>query len=481
MELLGKPAHELHLLLKNKEISSEELTKATLAHIREKDKSLNAYVTLLSDEALSFAEKIDGWIRAGEDIPPLAGIPIAIKDNICMMDTKTTCASRFLRHFVSPYDATVVKKLREQGAVIIGKTNLDEFGMGSSNENSLFGVVKNPHNFDYVSGGSSGGSAAAVAANEAVVALGSDTGGSIRLPASFCGVVGLKPTYGRVSRYGLVAFASSLDQIGPLAKDVTDVALMLQAIAGLDQKDSTMAKAPLPNYLNALVGDGLRGINIGLPVEYFVEGLHPEVEKAIQGAVSLLVGLGARCDEINLAHTEYGIPTYYLIANAEASSNLARYDGVHYGRREKGAEDLLSLYCQSRSKGFGQEIKRRIMMGTYVLSAGYYEAYYLKAQKVRTLIRRDFERAFKKFDVLISATSPTPAFKLAEKMNDPLQMYLSDIFTVSASLAGLPAISIPCGKSKNRLPIGLQIIGKPYDEETVLQVAYAFEQEFKSQ
>jgi aspartyl-tRNA(Asn)/glutamyl-tRNA(Gln) amidotransferase subunit A len=405
----------------------------------------------------------------------LAGIPLAIKDVICTKGVRTTCASKMLESYEPPYDATVIRRLKAQEAVLLGKTNMDEFAMGSSTENSSFFRTRNPWALDHVPGGSSGGSAAAVAADLCAAALGSDTGGSIRQPASFCGIAGLKPTYGRVSRYGLVAFASSLDQIGPFAKDIHDCAMLLHAIAGHDPCDSTSANLPVPDYSSALTGD-VRGVRIGIPDDYFIEGMDPEVEAAIWTAIRTLKDLGATQEKVLLPHTPYAIATYYIVATAEASSNLGRYDGVRYGYRTTRPTDLLEMYQRSRREGFGPEVKRRIMLGTYALSAGYYDAYYLKAQKVRTLIRRDFERAFEQCDVIATPTSPTPPFKFGEKTEDPLQMYLSDIFTISVNLAGLPGISIPCGFTKAGLPIGLQLIGKPFDEATILKVAHAYEQ-----
>jgi len=396
-----------------------------------------------------------------------------------MVDQETTCGSHILEGFKAPYDATVIDKLKRSGAMLIGNTNMDEFAMGSSTENSFFGATRNPWGLDRVPGGSSGGSAAAVAADEAIWAIGSDTGGSIRQPASFCGVVGLKPTYGRVSRYGLIAFASSLDQIGPIAKDVTDCALLLNIIAGYDNLDSTSVDLPVPDYTKALKKD-VKGLKIGIPKEYFVEGLDPQVKDAVRAAVKVLEDKGARFEDVSLPHTEYGIATYYIIATSEASSNLARYDGVQYGIRELAQKvrksPLLDMYDETRDIGFGPEVKRRIMLGTYSLSSGYYDAYYLKGLKVRTLIKNDFDKLFKDFDALIGPTSPTTAFKIGDRVNDPLSMYLSDIYTVSANLSGIPALSVPCGFSKEKLPIGLQIMAKPFDEEMLFRIAYAYEQ-----
>lgn len=405
----------------------------------------------------------------------LEGIPVAIKDNICVKDEPTTCASKILEGFKPPYDATVTRKLKDAGAILIGKTNMDEFAFGSSCETSCYGPTRNPWDLNRIPGGSSGGSAACVAADETCLAIGSDTGGSIRQPASLCGVVGLKPTYGRVSRYGLIAFASSLDQIGPITKDVRDAAILLNVIAGYDEMDSTSVDMPVPDYTKSLVKD-VKSLRIGVPKEYFIKGIDKEVESGVKKAIDIFKSLGAEPKEISLPHTEYAISTYYIIAPAEASSNLARFDGVQYGPRGKNPKDLIDMYMKTRSKGFGDEAKRRILLGTYVLSTGYYEAYYLKAQKVRTKIKEDFEKAFKVCDCIVTPTSPTPAFKIGEKLEDPLSMYLSDIFTIPANLAGLPAISIPCGFSKEGLPLGLQIMGRPFDEETMLRAAYAFEQ-----
>lgn len=437
---------------------------------------MHAYISLDEEGALRKAEEVDARVARGEEVGVLAGVPVAVKDNICIKGMRTTCASKILENFVSPYDATVVEKLKAADAVFLGKTNLDEFAMGSSTENSYFGPTRNPHDPERVPGGSSGGSAAALAAGEAVLALGSDTGGSIRQPASFCGVVGLKPTYGRVSRYGLVAFASSLDQIGPMAKNVKDTALLLNVISGYDPKDSTSAPVEVPDFTKAL-DEGIEGIRIGLPREYFAEGLEDEVREKVLEAVDILEGEGAEVVEVSLPHTKYAIATYYIVAPAEASSNLARYDGVKYGFRADG-RDLYEMYCNTRSQGFGEEVKRRIMLGTYTLSAGYYEAYYLKALKVRTLIKQDFEEVFETCDLLATPTSPTVAFRLGEKVADPLTMYLSDVYTVSVNLAGLPGISVPCGSSDG-LPVGLQLIGRPFDEETLLRVAYVVERSLK--
>ncbi|MGB9859831.1 MAG: Asp-tRNA(Asn)/Glu-tRNA(Gln) amidotransferase subunit GatA [Moorellaceae bacterium] len=456
-----------------REISSVELTEAMLERIEQVEGRIKAFVTLTPEVALEQARAVDAARARGEELGPLAGIPMALKDNLCTAGIRTTCSSKMLENWVPPYDAFVVKKLKEAGAVLLGKLNMDEFAMGSSTENSRFFPTRNPWDLERVPGGSSGGAAAAVAAGEAFYSLGSDTGGSIRQPASFCGVVGLKPTYGRVSRFGLVAFASSLDQIGPLTRDVTDCALVLQAIAGHDPADSTSADLPVPDYLAALRPE-IKGLKVGVPREYFGSGMEPEVAAVVRRAIDRLADLGALCEEISLPHTEYALPAYYLVAPAEASSNLARYDGVAYGFRLPGT-DIVDMYMKTRREGFGPEVKRRIMLGTYALSAGYYDAYYLKALKVRTLIRRDFEEAFKRFDVLVTPTSPTVAFRLGEKVDDPLAMYLSDLCTIPVNMAGLPAISIPCGFSQG-LPVGLQLIAPPFEEERLLRVAYTLEQ-----
>ncbi len=474
MRLYDKPAHVLHDMLVNKEITSVELTQDVLSRIDEVEGDVEAYLTITRAEALAQAEAVDKKIAAGEKISFLEGIPGAIKDNICTKGIKTTCASKILEHFVPPYDATVMTKIKAENPVILGKVNMDEFAMGGSTENSAYHVTHNPWNLDCVPGGSSGGSAAAVAAGTAIWALGSDTGGSIRQPASFCGVVGMKPTYGRVSRYGLVAYASSLDQIGPLTRDVTDCAHLLNIIAGHDEMDSTSSAAEVPDYTKSLVED-VKGLKIGLPKEYFVEGMDPEVEQAVRTAIKKYEELGAEVVEISLPHTEYAISTYYLIAPAEAATNLERYDGVSYGERVDG-EDLVQMMTNTRDEKFGEEVKRRIMIGNYALSAGYYDAYYLKALKVRTLVQQDYTEAFKKVDVIMAPTAPTPAFKIGEMIADPLQMYLQDVCTVPLNLAGLPGISIPCGKSSKGLPIGLQIIGKPLAEETLIRTAYTYEQ-----
>jgi aspartyl-tRNA(Asn)/glutamyl-tRNA(Gln) amidotransferase subunit A len=479
MKLYELTAHELSGLIKKGEISSLEVTKSIFERIAKIEDKTNAFVTLMKEAALKEAGSIDAKRKKGEKLSPLAGVPIAIKDNMCIDGVRTTCSSKILENFKAPYDATVITKLKENDLVFIGKTNMDEFAMGSSTENSAFKITRNPWDLESIPGGSSGGSAAAVASNATVLALGSDTGGSIRQPASLCGVVGLKPTYGRVSRYGLVAFASSLDQIGPLTKDVTDSALLMNAISGYDAKDSTSCDYPVPDYTKTLRND-IKGIKIGIAREYFVKGMDEEVEKRVKEAIKLLEQAGAKVEEVTLPHTEYAVAVYYLIATAEASSNLARYEGVKYGYRSQAqslkSKGLIEMYEETRKEGFGEEVKRRIMLGTYALSSGYYDAYYLKAQKARTLIKEDFDKAFKKCDCLITPTSPTPAFKIGEKMDDPLKMYLSDIFTISTNLAGIPGISIPCGFSRKGLPIGLQILAKPFGEETILKVAYAYEQ-----
>jgi len=433
-------------------------------------------VTTQKEQAMVQAAAIDDSLKGWRKTQPMMAMPLAIKDNLCTEGVTTTCSSRMLQNFVPPYDATVIAKLRAQGYLLLGKTNLDEFAMGSSTENSAFGPSRNPWNLQCVPGGSSGGSAAAVAADECVAALGSDTGGSIRQPAAFCGVVGLKPTYGRVSRYGLIAFASSLDQIGPITKDVADAAFLLGVIAGHDPMDSTSADVPVPDYTKALKKKDLKKLKVGIPAEFFAEGLDPEVEQAVRAAIEELKSLGGEIKEIQLPRTDAAVAVYYVIATAEASSNLARFDGVKFGLRSKETKDLLELYTKTRQEGFGPEVKRRIMLGTYALSSGYYDAYYGKAQAVRTLIRQDFDAAFKEVDLIVTPVTPTPAFKLGEKSEDPLQMYLSDIFTISVNLAGLPAIALPCGFSRAGLPIGMQLIGRAFQEDTLLRSAYAYEQ-----
>jgi len=474
MDLYGLTIHEAHELLKRGEISAVALTAAVFERIEEVEKKVSAYLTLARDRAMAEAEAADALIGQGE-LGPLTGIPLAIKDILCTEGTRTTCGSKILEDFIPPYDSTVVKKLRSAHAVVVGKTNLDEFGMGSSTEHSAFASTHNPWDLTRIPGGSSGGSAAAVAADECIAAIGSDTGGSIRQPASHCGVVGLKPTYGRVSRFGLVAFASSLDQVGPITKDVTDCALLMNEIAGYDAMDSTSVPRPVPDYTKAL-GSGLDGLVAGIPKEYYVEGLDGEVSQALGDAIKLIGELGATCREVSLPHTPYAVATYYLVAPAEASSNLARYDGVRYGLRDATSANLMEMYRNTRSKGFGPEVQRRIIIGTYALSAGYYEAYYGKASQVRTLVMEDFKQAFQTCDVLLAPVAPTPAFKLGEKLDDPLSMYLSDIFTLPPSLAGIPGLSVPCGFSREGLPIGLQVLGRHFDEEKLIRVGYNFEQ-----
>ncbi len=457
------------------EVTAREIVRAYQLRINQVEPKVKAYITLEKESAMAQADAVDARLKVWRRTMPLTGMPLAIKDNICTEGVLTTCGSRILGNFVPPYDATVMARLRAQGILLLGKTNLDEFAMGSSTENSAFGPSRNPWNLAHIPGGSSGGSAAAVAADECVAALGSDTGGSIRQPAACCGVVGLKPTYGRVSRFGLVAFASSLDQIGPITKDVTDAALLLTIIAGHDPSDSTSANLPVPDYTRAFKRRDLKKLRVGIPGEYFGVGLDPDVETAVREAIEEFKRLGGDIKEVSLPSTPAAIATYYLIATAEASSNLARYDGVRYGLRSKRVNDLLDLYMKTRQEGFGPEVKRRIMLGTYALSAGYYEAYYAKAQAVRTVMRREFDAVFQEADVLVTPVMPTPAFKLGEKIEDPLQMYLSDIYTISVNLAGVPAISLPCGFTKGGLPIGVQLIGKPFEEETILRAAGAYE------
>ena len=460
--------------VQERQITASALAEAFYQKIEKEDSQIHSFLTLAKERALNQAQHIDKLADKGEPLPPLGGVPLAVKDVLVTRGIRTTAGSKILSNFVPLYDSTAVARLEQSGAVLLGKTNCDEFAMGSSNENSAYGPVHNPRDPTRVPGGSSGGSAAAVAAGLAVGALGSDTGGSIRQPASFCGVVGLMPTYGRVSRYGLIAFASSLDHIGPLTKTVKDAALLLRIIAGRDPMDSTSAEVPVPDY-TAEVGKPVRGLKLGVPKEYFGGGLDSEVRSAVEAAIQKMAQCGCEVVPISLPHTEYAIPTYYLIATAEASSNLARYDGVRYGFRASDARTLSAMYRRTKNEGFGAEVKRRIMLGTYALSAGYYDAYYLKAQRVRTLLARDFEEAFKKVDAIVTPTSPTAAFKLGEKTEDPLAMYLADIYTVVADLVGIPGISVPCGESKSGLPIGVQIFGKHFDEPTVLRVAHAYE------
>jgi aspartyl-tRNA(Asn)/glutamyl-tRNA(Gln) amidotransferase subunit A len=475
MDLHALTIHELHHLLGTREISARDVTEAFYRRIEALDDRVHAYLTLTRERALAQADQADRRRQLGE-AGPLLGVPLALKDVICTEGVRTTCGSKILHNFVPPYDATVVERLKVAGAIVLGKANMDEFAMGSSTEHSAYGITRNPWDLSAIPGGSSGGSAAAVAADECAAALGTDTGGSIRQPAACCGIVGLKPTYGRVSRYGLVAFASSLDQIGPMTKDVRDAAILLNVIGGNDPRDSTSADVAMPDYTRALT-ESIKGVRIGIPRQYFIEGIDPEVERAVRAALKVLEEVGATADEVSLPHTEYGVAAYYILAPSEASSNLARYDGIKYGYRTPQWSHLRDMYMRTRDEGFGAEVKRRIMLGTYALSAGYYEAYYKKAQQVRTLIRRDFEEAFQQVDVLVTPTSPTPAFKIGEKIDDPLQMYLSDVCTITINLAGIPAISLPCGFSSAGLPIGLQIIGKPFAEETILRVAHAFEQQ----
>ncbi len=474
MDITSTTLARLSGLLQKREISSVEATRAYLHRIAEVDPEINSYITVTEDLALEEARRADERLSKGMGITPLTGVPISVKDIFCTEGVRTTCASKMLSDFVPPYDATVIKKLKAAGAVILGKTNMDEFAMGSSTENSAFGPTLNPRARDRVPGGSSGGSAASVSAGLCSASIGTDTGGSIRQPASCCGVVGLKPTYGRVSRYGMVAFASSLDQAGPITKDVRDAALMLSVMAGRDKLDSTSIDAPVPDYASALTG-GIEGLRIGIPAEYFIEGMDKETADLVKKAIEDLRDAGAELVDIGLPHTEYAVSVYYLVATAEASSNLARYDGVKYGLRVDKNGGLIGMYKTTRDEGFGAEVKRRIMLGTYALSSGYYDAYYKKASQVRTLIKKDFAEAFRACDVIATPTAPAPAFRLGERTEDPLTMYLSDIFTISCNLAGLPGISIPCGNTKDGLPVGLQIIGKHLDEETVLRTAYAYE------
>jgi aspartyl-tRNA(Asn)/glutamyl-tRNA(Gln) amidotransferase subunit A len=474
MELCDRSAFELSKMLKKGEVSSRQITESALKRAEDKESLINAFITLSPDTALRLADEADKKLLTGEGISPLTGIPIAIKDNICTKGIKTTCGSDILKDFVPTYNATAVQSVLNAGAILIGKTNMDEFGMGSSTENSFIGPTHNPVDTTCVSGGSSGGSAAAVAAGESIISLGTDTGGSIRLPAAFCGVAGIKPTYGRVSRYGLISYASSLDQIGTIGRTVEDCAMLLNCICGHDRMDTTSADVERPDFLLSLK-KGVKGVKIGLPREYFVEGLDRRVKDRIMGVVNLLAKDGAEIVDVSLPHAEYAVSAYYLIATAEASSNLARYDGVRYGKRSGGDNpDLINMYEATRSEGFGREVKRRIMLGSYVLSAGYYDAYYLKAQKARTLIKEDFDRAFEKADCLITPVSPCLPFKMGEKMSDPLQMYLVDIYTVSLNLAGLPGMSVNCGAADG-LPVGIQIIGKAFDEMEVLRVGYECE------
>lgn len=474
MELPFLTIREVSDSIKKKEISPVEITQEVLKRIEEVDGKINSYVTVLTDDAIQSAKEAEKLLSSGTYLGPLHGVPIGLKDIFCMKGVRTTCGSRILENFISPYDATVTQRLKNAGAVILGKNNMDEFAMGSSTENSYFGPTRNPWDLERVPGGSSGGSAASVTASLCFASMGTDTGGSIRQPAALCGIVGLKPTYGRVSRFGMIAFASSLDQGGPLTKTVEDAALMLNVIAGKDSRDSTSVDSPVPDYTRT-INDEIKGIRIGVPKEYFIKGIDTEIEEAVKRAIALIEDLGGSVEEISLPHTKHAVSAYYLLAPAEASSNLARYDGVKYGLRVSDTESLMDMYLKTRAEGFGREVKRRIMIGTYALSSGYYDAYYLKAQRVRTLIKKDFDDAFKKVDVIITPTSPEAAFKIGEKTDDPLKMYLSDIFTIPCNLAGLPGISIPCGFTSSGLPIGLQILGKPFDEETLLRAAHNYE------
>ncbi|MCQ9285069.1 Asp-tRNA(Asn)/Glu-tRNA(Gln) amidotransferase subunit GatA [Priestia aryabhattai] len=474
MSLFDRKLSELHSLLHKKEVRVQDLVDESYKRINEVDDKVGAFLALNEDNARTYAKELDEALQTKDEFGLLFGMPIGVKDNIVTKDLRTTCSSKILANFDPIYDATVVQKLQAAEAVTIGKLNMDEFAMGSSTENSGLQLTRNPWNLDYVPGGSSGGSAAAVAAGEVPFSLGSDTGGSIRQPAAYCGVVGLKPTYGRVSRYGLVAFASSLDQIGPITNSVEDNAYLLQAISGVDPMDSTSANVDVPDYVSALTGD-VKGLKIAVPKEYLGEGVGEEARQSVLDALKVLEGLGATWEEVSLPHSKYALATYYLLSSSEASANLSRFDGVRYGYRTDNAENLIEMYKQSRSEGFGNEVKRRIMLGTFALSSGYYDAYYKKAQQVRTLIKQDFESVFENYDVIIGPTTPTPSFKIGEKTDDPLTMYANDILTIPVNLAGVPGISVPCGLS-NGLPLGLQIIGKHFDESTIYRVAHAFEQ-----
>lgn len=474
MEIFELTAHEASAKLRAREISSRELTQAVLDRIAAVEGEVHAYVTVTGEAALAQADAVDARIAAGETLPPVAGVPLALKDNLATIGVETTCSSKILRGFIPPYDATVVSRLKDAGSVFTGKANLDEFAMGSSTENSAFFTSTNPWNTETVPGGSSGGSASAVAAGEAFWSLGSDTGGSIRQPAAFTGTVGVKPTYGRVSRYGLLAFASSLDQIGPITRDVEDAALLLNALCGHDPLDSTSAPLDVPDFTKALTGD-IKGVKIGVPSEYFAQGVDPAIAAAVRKAIDQFTELGAIAEEISLPYSEYALPTYYIIAPAEASSNLARYDGVRFGHRTRRATGHVDLFEKTREEGFGDEVKQRIMIGTYALSAGYYDAFYLKAQQVRTLIKRDFDRAFKKYDVIVTPTAPTTAFKIGQKTQDPMEMKLNDILTIPANMAGIPALSLPCG-FLDGLPIGMQVMAPAFGEEIMLRVSHAYEQ-----
>lgn len=470
-----KTAHEIRDAVRTGKVSALEVTENHLERIDAVDGKVKAFIDVWRDEAREQARAVDALIKAGEDVGPLAGVPIGLKDVLCTKLGTTTCCSKILKGYRSPFDATAVEKLQQAGAVFLGKLNMDEFAMGSSTENSSIQITRNPWNLDCVPGGSSGGSAAAIAADECAITLGSDTGGSIRQPAACVGCIGIKPTYGRISRYGLVAFASSLDQIGPFTKDVEDCAIALNVMCGRDPKDSTSADIPVPDFTKALVAD-VSGMRIGLPKEYYTDALNAEMREKVMTAVSVLEKAGAKVLEVSLPHTDYAIAVYYIICTAEASANLARFDGVRYGYRAPGVTSTQELYTRTKTDGYGPEVRRRIMLGTYVLSSGYYDAYYLKAQKVRSLIRRDFTEAFEKCDVILTPTSPTPAFKIGEKAANPLEMYLSDIYTISVNLAGIPGLSMPCGLTASGLPAGLQIMAKPFDEETILRVAHTYEQ-----
>jgi aspartyl-tRNA(Asn)/glutamyl-tRNA(Gln) amidotransferase subunit A len=474
-ELYELSAREIREKYDKKEVTVIDVVKCFLDRIKNEDEKIKAFITICEETALEKANEVQALFDKGEKLGPLAGIPIAVKDNMCMKGVKTTCGSKILENFISPYNATVINKLNNEHAIILGKLNMDEFAMGSSTENSAFFVTKNPYDLNKVPGGSSGGSAASVAANMATITLGSDTGGSIRQPASLCGVVGLKPTYGLVSRYGLVAFASSLDQIGPLSNNVSDNAIMLNTIAGHDDMDSTSAKLENKDYTKALIND-VKGLRIGIPKEYFAEGIDKEVRIVIEKSIEKFKELGAVVEECTIPTTKYALPTYYIIACAEASSNLGRFDGIRYGYRTKQFDNLKDIYRNSRSEGFGSEVKRRIILGTYVLSSGYYDAYYKKAQKVRTLIKKEFQELFSKYDVILTPTSPIAAFDIGSKVKNPLEMYMADILTVPINIAGVPAISIPCGKNKENMPIGLQLIGNYFNEEMLYRVAYTYEQ-----
>jgi len=473
MELYSLTIHELQEKIKNGDVSAMQLAESVFSRIDAVEERVHSYVRLMKDEALAAAAIADENIKKG-DIQPLTGIPVALKDIVCTQGITTTCGSHILYNFVPPYNATVVEKLRDAGALFVGKANMDEFAMGSSTETSYFGPTRNPWDLQRIPGGSSGGSATAVAADECIASIGSDTGGSIRQPAALCGIVGMKPTYGRVSRFGLIAFASSLDQIGPFTKDVEDCAIMMNVLAGYDPKESTSVKAEVPDY-RQFVGRDIKGFKVGIPKEYFIEGIDPEVSLAVKKAIEVIEKCGGQCIDISLPHTQYSVAVYYIIAPAEASSNLARYDGVKYGFRVADARDLAEMYQKTRMQGFGAEVKRRIMIGTYALSAGYYDAYYGKASQVRALIRQDFDKAFKQCDIIITPTTPTPAFKIGEKTDDPLQMYLSDIFTISTNLAGIPGISVPCGFTAAGLPIGVQFLAGHFEEGKLLQIASAYE------